>query len=95
MPERNISIKIFNLHFALEGCPIMWPPFVENLVFSSAEIVADQIEKVRKIGGILVSKMKQQRITRLINISLAVIQLPHEKLDFQRKAIRVLVILFF
>jgi putative NADH-flavin reductase len=55
----------------------------------------DQIEKFKKIGDLLVSKMKQQGITRLINISLAVIQLPHEKLDFQRKAIRVLVNLFF
>ncbi|MBK6858972.1 MAG: NAD(P)H-binding protein [Saprospiraceae bacterium] len=62
---------------------------------SGAVKEADQIEKFKKIGDILVSKMKQNGITRLINISLAVIQLPHEKLDFQRKAIRVLVNLFF
>lgn len=55
----------------------------------------EQIKKFRKIGDVLVSKMKQQGIKRLINISLAVIQMPHEKLDFQRKAIRVLVNLFF
>lgn len=55
----------------------------------------DQIEKFKKIGSILVGKMKQQGIKRLINISLAVIQMPQEKLDFQRKAIRVLVNLFF
>jgi len=62
---------------------------------SGAVKEADQIEMFKKIGDILVSKMKQNGITRLINISLAVIQLPHEKLDFQRKAIRVLVNLFF
>lgn len=62
---------------------------------SGAVKEGDQIEKFKKIGGILVSKMKQQGITRLINISLAVIHLPHEKLDFQRKAIRILVNLFF
>ena len=62
---------------------------------SGAVKEADQIEKFKKIGDILVSKMKQNGITRHINISLAVIQLPHEKLDFQRKAIRVLVNLFF
>lgn len=55
----------------------------------------EQVEKFRKIGGVLVSKMKKQGIKRLINISLAVITMPHEKLDFQRKAIRVLVNLFF
>lgn len=56
---------------------------------------ANQIEKFKMIGEILVRKMKQQGIKRLINISLAVIHLPNEKLDFQRKAIRVLVNLFF
>lgn len=62
---------------------------------SGAVKETDQIEKFKKIGVILVSKMKQQGITRLINISLAVIHLPNEKLDLQRKAIRVLVNLFF
>ncbi|MGC3944411.1 MAG: NAD(P)H-binding protein [Chryseolinea sp.] len=55
----------------------------------------DQVEKFKTIGPILVAAMKRQGITRLINISLAVIHLPNEKLDFQRKAIRVLVNLFF
>ena len=62
---------------------------------SGAVKESNQIEKFKKIGAILVSKMKQQGITRLINISLAVIHLPHEKLDFQRKVIRILVNLFF
>ena len=55
----------------------------------------EQLQKFQKIGKILVDKMKQQGITRLINISLAVISLPQEKLDFKRKALRVLVNLFF
>ena len=54
-----------------------------------------QLQQFQKIGKILVDKMKQQGITRLINISLAVISLPQEKLDFKRKALRVLVNLFF
>lgn len=62
---------------------------------SGAVKEGDQVEKFKRIGAILVKAMKQQGITRLINISLAVIHLPHEKLDFQRKAIRVLVNLFF
>ena len=55
----------------------------------------NQIEKFQKIGEILVEKMKQQGITRLVNISLAVIPLPLEKLDMQRKALRVFVNLFY
>jgi putative NADH-flavin reductase len=55
----------------------------------------DQLQKFRQIGKILVDKMKQQGITRLINISLAVISLPLEKLDFKRKLLRVPVSLFF
>ena len=55
----------------------------------------DQLQKFQKIAKILIDKMKQQGITRLINISLAVISLPQEKLDFKRKALRVLVNLFF
>ncbi|MEP6725241.1 MAG: NAD(P)H-binding protein, partial [Bacteroidota bacterium] len=54
----------------------------------------EQLQKFQKIGKILVDKMKQQGIKRLINISLAVISLPHEKLDFKRKALRVIVNLF-
>ena len=55
----------------------------------------EQLQKFQKIGKILVDKMKQQGITRLINISLAVISLPREKLDFKRKILRILVNLFF
>ena len=55
----------------------------------------EQLQKFQKIAKILVDKMKQEGITRLINISLAVISLPLEKLDFKRKALRVLVNLFF
>jgi putative NADH-flavin reductase len=55
----------------------------------------NQVEKFQKIGEILVEKMKQQGITRLINISLAVINLPLEKLDLKRKALRVFVNLFY
>jgi putative NADH-flavin reductase len=54
-----------------------------------------QLEKFKKIGEILVEKMKRQGITRLVNISLAVISLPQEQLDFKRKALRILVNLFF
>jgi putative NADH-flavin reductase len=54
-----------------------------------------QIEKFKKIGKILVEKMNQQGITRLINISLAVITLPLEKLDLKRKLLRVFVNLFY
>jgi len=55
----------------------------------------DQIDKFQKIGKILIEKMKQQGITRLINISLAVINLPFENLDFKRKCLRVFVNLFY
>jgi putative NADH-flavin reductase len=55
----------------------------------------DQIDKFQKIGKILIEKMKQQSITRLINISLAVINLPFEQLDFKRKFLRVFVNLFY
>jgi putative NADH-flavin reductase len=55
----------------------------------------DQIDKFQKIGKILIEKMKKQGITRLINISLAVINLPQEKLDFKRKLLKVMVNLFY
>ena len=55
----------------------------------------EQLQKFQKIAKILVDKMKQEGITRLINISLAVISLPQEKSDFKRKALKVLVNLFF
>jgi putative NADH-flavin reductase len=54
-----------------------------------------QLQKFQKIGKILADKMKVQGITRLINISLAVISLPLEKLDFKRKLLRIPVSLFF
>ena len=62
---------------------------------SGAVVEPDQVEKFKKIATNLVSKMKQEGITRLINISLAVISLPGEKIDFKRKSLRVLVNLFF
>ena len=55
----------------------------------------DQLKKFQEIGKILIEKMKQQGITRLINISLAVINLPQEKLDFKRQLLRVMVNLFY
>jgi putative NADH-flavin reductase len=55
----------------------------------------EQIDKFQKIGNILMEKMKKQGITRLINISLAVINLPLEKLDFKRKLLRIFVNLFY
>ena len=55
----------------------------------------EQLQKFQKIAKILVDKMKQEGITRLINISLAVISLPQEKSEFKRKALKVLVNLFF
>jgi putative NADH-flavin reductase len=55
----------------------------------------DQVKKFDEVGKILVNKMKKQGVTRLINISLAVISLPNEKLDFQRKILKILVNLFF
>src|ERR1700712_3666586 len=50
----------------------------------------EQVRKFIQIGKILVDKMKKQRIARLINISLAVISIPHEKLDFKRKFLKTL-----
>lgn len=55
----------------------------------------DQLDKFQKIGKILMEKMKQQGIKRLINISLAVIPLPQEELELKRKLLRVFVNLFY
>lgn len=55
----------------------------------------DQYRKFQQIGGVLVEKMKHQGITRLVNISGAVMNLPNERLDFKRKLMKVFVRLFF
>jgi putative NADH-flavin reductase len=55
----------------------------------------DQYKKFQKIGVILVEKMKHHGITRLVNISGAVMNLPNERLDFKRKLMKVFVRLFF
>jgi putative NADH-flavin reductase len=55
----------------------------------------DQYKKFQQIGAILVEKMKHHGITRLVNISGAVMNLPNEKLDFKRKLMKVFVRLFF
>lgn len=55
----------------------------------------NQYKKFQRIGEILVEKMKQQGITRLVNISGVVTNLSSEKLDFKRKIMKVFVSLFF
>lgn len=55
----------------------------------------DQFEKFQKIGGILTEKMNAQGIKRLVNISGAVMNLPGEDLDLQRKMMRIFVNLAF
>lgn len=55
----------------------------------------DQYEKFKKIAHILVEKMNQHNITRLVNISGAVMALPGEKLNFQRRLMKVFVSLAF
>ncbi len=55
----------------------------------------DQYKKFQQIGKILIEKMKQQGITRLVNISGAVTNLSTEKLDFKRKFMKVFVSLFY
>lgn len=55
----------------------------------------EQVKKFDQVGRILVDKMKSQGITRLINISLAVISLPNETPDLQRRPLKVLVNIFF
>ena len=55
----------------------------------------DQYKKFQLIGTILTEKMKLLGITRLINISGAVMNLPTEKLDLKRKIMKVFVSLIF
>ena len=55
----------------------------------------NQFTKFQQIGEILSEKMNQQGITRLINISGAVINLPNENLDFKRKFMKLFVSLFY
>jgi putative NADH-flavin reductase len=55
----------------------------------------DQYRKFQLIGTILTEKMKLLGITRLINISGAVMNLPTEKLDLKRKIMKVFVSLIF
>src|SRR5690606_23690042 len=55
----------------------------------------DQYKKFQKIGEILTEKMNARRIKRLVNISGAVMSLPGEDLNLQRKIMRVFVNLAF
>jgi putative NADH-flavin reductase len=55
----------------------------------------DQTEKFKRIAQLLVEQMNKQGIKRLINISGAVTPLPGEKLELQRKIMKVFVGLFF
>jgi putative NADH-flavin reductase len=55
----------------------------------------NQFLKFQQIGKLLIEKMKQHGIKRLINISGAVTTLPAEKLELQRKFMKLFVSLFF
>lgn len=55
----------------------------------------DQFEKFQKIATILSEKMDAHNISRLVNISGAVMALPGEKLNFQRRIMKVFVSLAF
>ena len=55
----------------------------------------DQYKKFQLIGNLLTEKMKKLGITRLINISGAVINLPTEKLDLKRRIMKVFVSVIF
>lgn len=55
----------------------------------------DQAARFRQIGRNLSGAMKEQGVTRLVNISGAVVLLPGERLDLQRRLMRVMVNLFF
>lgn len=55
----------------------------------------DQFEKFQKIATILSEKMDAHNITRLVNISGAVMALPGEKLNLQRRIMKVFVSLMF
>jgi putative NADH-flavin reductase len=62
---------------------------------SGAAKEPDQVIKFQKIGKILVEKLKEQGITRLINISAAVAILPNERLEFKRRVLRLITYLFY
>ena len=55
----------------------------------------DQFKKFEKIATILSEKMNAHGITRLINISGAVMNLPGEKLNLKRKIMKIFVSLAF
>jgi len=65
------------------------------LNLSGAAKEPDQVTKFQKIGKILVEKMKEQGISRLINISAAVAILPDEKLEGRRRVLRFITYLFY
>jgi putative NADH-flavin reductase len=62
---------------------------------SGAAKEPDQVLKFQEIGKILVQKLKELRISRLINISAAVAILPGEKLEFKRRVLRFITYLFY
>jgi putative NADH-flavin reductase len=83
--------------------PVSYLPPSNQLAFrhtvpanvSGAAKKPDQLIKFKEIGKILVETMNKQGITRLINISGAVMALPGEKFEFKRKALKVLIYLFY
>jgi putative NADH-flavin reductase len=62
---------------------------------SGAAKEPDQVIKFQKIGKILVEKLKELGITRLINISAAVAILPKERLEFRRRVLRLITYIFY
>jgi putative NADH-flavin reductase len=62
---------------------------------SGAAKEPDQVIKFQGIGKILVEKLKEQGISRLINISAAVAILPAERLEFRRKVLRFITYIFY
>jgi len=62
---------------------------------SGAAKEPDQVTKFQGIGKILVEKLKEQGISRLINISAAVAILPGESLEFRRKVLRLITYTFY
>lgn len=68
-----------------------------NAVINAAGGVKEpeQFNKFQKIAEILTENMNAQGITRLINISGAVTNLPDEELEFKRKFMKIFVSLFF
>jgi putative NADH-flavin reductase len=62
---------------------------------SGAAKEPDQVIKFKGIGKIMVEKLKEQGISRLINISAAVAILPAERLEFRRKVLRFITYIFY